>query len=105
QRSLASDLFWLFGKTIGGFAGALRPPNHGRQNHGRWSGCPTSGRRRLVSTLMPGPIVDDTEIFFRYRPFADAGLARCNSSSTARKLRSSAVGLKLALPMLTCTLP
>ena len=36
---------------------------------------------------------------------AEAGLARCNSSSTARKLRSSATGSKLALPMVTCTLP
>ena len=31
----------------------------------RRSGCPTSGRRRLVSTLTPGPIVDDTVILLQ----------------------------------------
>src|SRR6188472_3356130 len=65
----------------------------------------TSGRRRPVSTCTPGPIVDDTVILRRYRPLADAGFARCSSSSTARKFSSSAAGSKLALPSGTCTLP
>ena len=33
-----------------------------------------SGRRRLVSILTPGPIVDDVAMPLRYRPFADARL-------------------------------
>ena len=53
----------------------------------------------------PGPIVDDTVILRRYRPLADAGLARLSSSSTARKLVSSAAGSKLALPSGTWMLP
>ena len=35
-----------------------------------------SGFRRPVSTLIPGPIVDDTVIFLRYLPLAEAGFAR-----------------------------
>ena len=43
----------------------------------------SSGRACAGSILMPGPIVDETVTWRRYRPLADAGRARCSSSSTA----------------------
>ena len=39
----------------------------------------------VVSTLTPGPIVDETTTFFRYLPFDEDGLARSSSSITAEK--------------------
>ena len=39
----------------------------------------------VVSTLTPGPIVDETTTFFRYLPLDDDGLARSSSSITAEK--------------------
>ena len=54
---------------------------------GTWSaGLPlrtASPWRRSVSTLTPGPIVDETTTFFRYLPLDEDGLARSSSSSTA----------------------
>src|SRR5205823_12604046 len=46
-------------------------------------------RSRLVSTFTPGPIVDEMAIDLMYLPLPAAGLARCSSSITARKLPSS----------------
>ena len=40
-------------------------------------------RVRFGSTGMPGPMVVEKVTFFRYRPFADDGLARRTSSSAA----------------------
>ena len=56
--------------------------------------------------LTPGPIVDDVAMPFMYRPFADAGRARCSSSSTARVVpqRGSRPGSS-PCPSGTCTLP
>jgi hypothetical protein len=50
-------------------------------------------------------MVDETDTFFTYLPFAEAGRARMSSSITAAKLASSADNSKLALPTGTCTLP
>ncbi len=50
-----------------------------------------------MSTWTPGPIVDDTVIFLRYLPLAEAGFARWISSITARKFCSSADELEAGL--------
>ena len=44
----------------------------------------SSGLTRVGSTLTPGPIVDETVTFLRYRPFDADGLSRSTSSRAAK---------------------
>jgi hypothetical protein len=52
-----------------------------------------------VLTLTPGPIVDDTEMVFRYCPLAAAGLARTSASIRVRRFSTSFSVVKEILPM------
>jgi len=51
------------------------------------------------STVMPMPIVVDRDIFCRYCPLDDAGLALMRSDKSACRLPFSASASKLALPI------
>src|SRR5882757_9282707 len=53
--------------------------------HARGKGAQASVKLRVTagSTGMPGPVVVEMTIFFRYRPLDDAGLARMISSMAA----------------------
>src|SRR5882757_253334 len=53
--------------------------------HARGKGAYASVKLRVTagSTGMPGPVVVEMTIFFRYRPLDDAGLARMTSSMAA----------------------
>ena len=50
-------------------------------------------------------MVEDTVTRFRYWPLAAAGFAFCRSLISAWRFSFSAVGSKLALPMLQWTMP
>ena len=47
--------------------------------------------------MTPGPIVEETLIDLRYRPLADAGLARLISSSTDEEVLDQRVGVEADL--------
>ena len=52
-----------------------------------------------MSTETPGPIVEDTAIFFIYVPFAPVGRAFATASTKAIRFSSSCVAVKDALPI------
>ena len=58
-----------------------------------------------MSSLIPGPIVEETEIFLIYVPFAPEGFALFTASTNEQMFSAMSPSEKLALPTPTWIIP